>query len=310
MSDNFALHAIIITKKLSSDDAQQLANKIANKNVKQYRETKNTYRFKFLPKTKFIQSSYKTKKVNSKLSLVYGELKPQFIKLNGSGLFDKIKDVTRRVVSAPKNIYDTLTKGRRLDGFNNISKNTLEKFGNEKIVGLTIAREPLQNWIHSVFNVVSFGKWNEGLHKEGITKLFHLSLVATLQNNQKIVIEKIDDVNINSHFSFGNQTEYKDVNLENKNFTLNELIQKTKEMVGDKTFFEYRSFDNNCFYFVSYLLKSVGLYNNENKKFVFTDLENFVKQLPSHTELIANKITDLGALWSRISGRAKPRLIK
>ena len=58
---------LIIAKKIAKDI-------IKNKNKNYYRMTTNSYRFRNIPKTKFIKKSFRTKKINEYLSLIYGKL--------------------------------------------------------------------------------------------------------------------------------------------------------------------------------------------------------------------------------------------
>jgi len=71
----YDLHNVIIKKPVSLHHAKQLAKHfITNKNKKFYRETENSYRFRNIPKTKFIKSSFRTKKINPNITLTYGVL--------------------------------------------------------------------------------------------------------------------------------------------------------------------------------------------------------------------------------------------
>jgi hypothetical protein len=71
----YALHNVIIKKSVPLLDAKKLAKHfITDKNKKFYRETENSYRFRNIPKTKFIKSSFRTKKINDYITLTYGEL--------------------------------------------------------------------------------------------------------------------------------------------------------------------------------------------------------------------------------------------
>ena len=63
-----------------------------DKNKKFYRETNTSYRFRNIPKTKFIKGTYKTKKINNNVSIVFGQLKPENEHLEGSGLTDFFKN--------------------------------------------------------------------------------------------------------------------------------------------------------------------------------------------------------------------------
>ena len=69
------LHAVIIKKPYDLEKAKQTAASIINdKKKKFYRETDGSYRFRNIPKTKFIKKSFRTKKINSNISLIFGLL--------------------------------------------------------------------------------------------------------------------------------------------------------------------------------------------------------------------------------------------
>jgi hypothetical protein len=66
------LHAVIIHKPITLEQAKKLKSKWIHDD-KFIRETDESYRFRNIPKTKF--KSFKTKVINNKVSLIYGELK-------------------------------------------------------------------------------------------------------------------------------------------------------------------------------------------------------------------------------------------
>ena len=70
------LHAIIIKKKgYDKNDAVVEAAKFKTSKGLLMRETKLSYRFRNIPKTKFNPKSFRSKKINKNITLVYGELK-------------------------------------------------------------------------------------------------------------------------------------------------------------------------------------------------------------------------------------------
>jgi dienelactone hydrolase len=74
--DGYALHAIIIKKKgYNKNDAVVEAVKFKTSKGLFMRETKLSYRFRNIPKTKFDPKTFRTKKINKDISLVYGQLK-------------------------------------------------------------------------------------------------------------------------------------------------------------------------------------------------------------------------------------------
>ena len=69
-----SLHAVIIKKDVSLEDAKKLAKQHIQGNKKFYRETENSYRFRNIPKARFKKGSLRSKKLNNSVTLIYGEL--------------------------------------------------------------------------------------------------------------------------------------------------------------------------------------------------------------------------------------------
>ena len=68
------LHAVIIRKPITLEKAKQIASEyIDSKKKSFYRETNSSYRFRNIPKQKF--KSFKSKKINKDITLIYGEPK-------------------------------------------------------------------------------------------------------------------------------------------------------------------------------------------------------------------------------------------
>lgn len=72
----YELHAVIFKKPFDLEEAKKIAQDIIkNKNRQFYRETKTSYRFRNISKQKFIKKSFRTKKVNDNISIIFGKLK-------------------------------------------------------------------------------------------------------------------------------------------------------------------------------------------------------------------------------------------
>lgn len=72
----FELHAVIINKSVPLDKAKKLASDIIKNDTRKfYRETTDSWRFRNIPKTKFKDSSFRSKIINKDITLIFGELK-------------------------------------------------------------------------------------------------------------------------------------------------------------------------------------------------------------------------------------------
>lgn len=69
------LHAVIIKKPINIEKAKEISKEFIKPSKSYYRETESSYRFRNIPKTKFIKKSFRTKKINEYISLIYGKLK-------------------------------------------------------------------------------------------------------------------------------------------------------------------------------------------------------------------------------------------
>lgn len=81
---SWALHKVYIKKPMSFDDAYKLAHEfIKDKNKIFVKEYPNKFNFRNIPKQKF--NKFRGKIINDDITLVYGELKPEYSSLAGSG---------------------------------------------------------------------------------------------------------------------------------------------------------------------------------------------------------------------------------
>jgi hypothetical protein len=71
----YELHAVIISKNIPLDEAIKISQEIINNKKRTfYRETKNSYRFRNIPKTKFDKKTFRSKKINKNITLIFGEV--------------------------------------------------------------------------------------------------------------------------------------------------------------------------------------------------------------------------------------------
>jgi hypothetical protein len=299
----YELHAVLVNKKLGFDEAFKEAKEFIDKKTFFHRETKNQYRFRNIPKQKFEPKTFKSKKINENITLVFGVLKPENIHLQGSGIFSWLKDKISSGVSKVKEFIKP-----RLDNYNNNSKRTIDQYGDLPIKQLFIMRTPIMGVLNTVINYISLGKWNELKQQYGFDKLFHLSLVAKLEGGKHIIMEKNEVVNVSPEFSFGKDSETYDIEL-NKPLTIRQILETARIKVGDNTFFSYDPFKNNCQFFIRYLLEGQDLYSEGAKNFLFQDLEQIYKNLPSYVPKVMKGTTTIGAIVNKLLGKGQHKIV-
>lgn len=303
------LHSVLISKDIPIEEAKETAQKfIKDKSKKFYKVDKNYYVFRNIPKQKF--KNFVSKKINDEITIVLGELlgAPKTIgdsrELNkddakyGAGFMDFLKDPISHIKEAFSGIPTKL---------NNISTDTMKKYGDQRIASISIVRTPLNKKLEGAINALSMGKFNEAKKQEDIDKLYHLSLLITTVDGVKIVVEKNETVNIEpleSNKSFNGNSEFMNIPL-NKELNLKTLIDKTISKIGDSLFYSYDSFTNNCQNFIKYVLESNNLLTDKEDKFIFQDVSKVKEALNPVVPKIMNKVTNFGSFLSRLRGRGK-----
>jgi len=330
MAELFALQSVIIKKGVPKADALKKAQHIIGKKAFKASETKLTYRFRAIPKTKFISDSFRSKKVNKDITLVFAELKPEHSKLVGGGFMDyfnraknyvtdtfssakeavsdkfqSAKDAVSDKIQSAKDAVGTYLAPR--EGYNNKTTAMLEQYGPQLITEISIYRKPVDAYIPVVLNLVSLGKWNSAVKKSGQDKFFHLSLIVRV-GGELLNVEKLDVVSITKGTPTGDTVETHSVPLQGKEFTLDTMMQTARNAVGDTKFFLYDSFRNNCQSFVSYLLKGQGLYGPNEKEFTYQNIDEIVEEMPDYVKNFQVGLTDIAASFNKLSGQGEDKV--
>ena len=246
---------------------------------------------------------------HSKLPLKYHEARSQLRALNsisknkqlslydvdGRGFLDSLK-------SGVKNIYGRIKgfiTGIR-DDYQPYVRNLLEKIKDNKIVKLVVIREPIKEAINMLVNAITDNKVNEFKKQVGIDDLFHLFMIATLDDGRLIRIEKNAEIDVKQISSIPNVNNDNMLNINigitSNSLTVNELLTNTKNKIGDRLFWDYNSMKNNCGDFIYNILYTNG-YDSSNpsmKSFIKQDLTKLSKSLSSTSKNIMNTITNLG----------------
>lgn len=183
--------------------------------------------------------------------------------------------------------------------YNKISRETLTKYGDILITRLEVRRHPLSSVLHKLLKFVTLGK------NLKYDTFFHLSLIATLANGKRIIIEKLETINISPNFESSNEDVYLNVPLNKKNLTINNLVTDGRKYAGEDKWWSYNAFFNNCQYLIKYILIPASLYDNVIDKFVFQDLKLLIEHTPSFAKFLVNAATTTAAVINKyIAGKS------
>lgn len=190
---------------------------------------------------------------------------------------------------------------------NNISQRTLKEYGDVLIHSIQIMKTPLNGKLEGSINLISAGQWEKIKKKNNMTNMFHLGLLLTLQNGQRIVIEKNEVVNVYVFKALKQGTVIAPVPLQGKQITLSQFIFNGIKYMGNDRFFDYKAFDGrNCQNFSIDLITGNNLMNQLIGNFTFQDLTGIKKDLNkmpfNAVERVVNGVTGLGSMFSRMIG--------
>jgi hypothetical protein len=314
----YALHAVIVKKPVNKNRLNEIREHFINSREKSFmRETGQSFRIRNHSKQKFISKTFRTKKVNPNVSLIFGKLKPEWVQLEehankvrhlkGSGVLDyfknKLNQVGSTISSGVKSVKDYFSP--KLNDYNNKSKANIIKYGSSPVLKMHIYRTPLSSKVNTFLNLLSFGRLAGVKKKYGFDDFFHLALVCTI-GNKHVMCQKNSVVDITENYKTTELTEVFDVNMKGKQFTLNDMLNKTQSRMGDKAYFEYDMLSHNCQNYVANLLISVGLYTPDVEAFVYQNIAEIIKEIPEFSKRLIRGATDLDATINKLTGGVEP----
>jgi len=161
----------------------------------------------------------------------------------------------------------------------------LEQVGDEKITSIKLFRKPI--------SLSSFAKFIGALKGTAYDSLLHLGLIL----NNKYLLDKQEVI----HFERGVPSGAETLDVEvDKDITINQLLEKTRQKMGDNAFTSYSSRRNNCQDFVQAVLSANGLSSPIYTKFIKQDTESIFKNLPSYAEKLSDFVTGAQRVVERV----------
>ena len=170
----------------------------------------------------------------------------------------------------------------------------IKAVGDIPITSIQIVRTPVQSILIKILNALSRGRFKQKLSETPYNKLYHLFIIATLSDGQKVSLEKNEVINMDTGANTrGGETM--DMSNIPSDLTINKLLQAGLEVQGNK-FYDYSAYDNNCQDFIIAITSKIA--TPEEKLFIKQD----VKQLfTPGLRKIANTATKAGAVVNTIT---------
>lgn len=227
--------------------------------------------------------------------------------LEGAGFFDFLKGIGRVITQPVRTIKKLISP---MEEYNYESEETLKKYGKLPIIEIEIIRTPISGMINTIFNALSLGKWEQLKKKFGYDKFFHLAMKTVVKlpdgKTKDIFIEKEEAPVIHTRYKENPQTErFKLTNYFRGTQTIKGMLDETLRKIGNHNFFRYEAFTINCQRFLMDILKSNELLTPEAEEFIYQPLDELVQELPQYVRGTAKAITDLGGIFSKLTGRGE-----
>ncbi len=181
-------------------------------------------------------------------------------------------------------------------------QNLYKKVKNDKVVELEIFRRPVGKAIEKALDAFSGNSVEKFFKETEYDKLFHLGIII----NKKFLYHKQENFELSTipggyaKFIKGKELELSPVSGFSDDLTIKRMFRDTRKLMGEKKFYGYDSFKNNCQKFVVKTLTAIGA--TFDKKFVLQDLKKLSKKVPSFTKGLTRFFTDFARTARRVIG--------
>jgi len=292
--EHWNIHAVIMKDADPKEAEKILKGKPDHVNFK-----KDKTHYVKLDKNHF--DKFRNKKINKNLTIMFGRLKPEHAELSGGGFFDYFKKGINYVKDSVKSFANRFQV--KMD-YTNAVKKVLSEQGNKMIKSIELYRYPVQEYLPILMDILTFGKFSKAKNELNYDKMFHLGMIITLEDNQKLLIEKNEVINISTNVSEPehNAKIEKLIVAVDTPMTLNEFLSKARLRMGDKDYFSYEPLSTNCQNYIKNLLEASGLYGQRENHFVFQDVEGIARQLPGISKKIISGILKTISIGHNVIG--------
>ena len=196
------------------------------------------------------------------------------------------------------NIFD----GVNLGNLTAKSAEMYKKKKDDKITSLELFRRPVEDALTGVMDAFTGNAVSKYFKSTSHDKLFHLGLIV----NGKFLYHKQANIAIESMprgFKKNKKLELKPVSGFSSDLTFKEMYRRTRDKMGEKKFYDYDSFKNNCQDFIVETLDTIGA--TYDKEWVKQDVQGIVEKSPSWFPSLAKALTDTASVAEKVVGGGK-----
>lgn len=205
----------------------------------------------------------------------------------GEGLVDAIKEGYRRV----KGFFT----GREAGLLPPKVRSILNQHGAETVTIVEVCRVPIQKVLSILLNMLSLGQFEASIRQNDYDDMFHLYMVVTTNKGTRLLLEKNEVINLSKDVTIRPGTKCIPVTLNGRKVTLSELLDNTRQQMGDVAFTSYDPRSNNCQDFLASVVRANGMGEADTISFIKQDAEAVFKAMPEFVSKFAKAVTDIAA---------------
>ena len=190
-------------------------------------------------------------------------------------------------------------------------KTVLEKYGDMKIKKIYLIKNPVSRFFLIIINLITFNLLAKYLKKYKLSLkdknflIMHTRLLVEIELKNKlrkiILIEKCNGIEVTSNFRIYENEDIMKIKFKNKNkLTINKLLNLTKSKMGEKKFYNWNLYENNCQKFIIKILESLNINNKTYKKFIYQKKFTDSIILPESIKYLINGMVNIASLIESI----------
>jgi len=154
------------------------------------------------------------------------------------------------------------------------NKKLLNKYGDWNIKYIYLVKEPISRFSYTLANIITLNSFNNAIYKYNDSNTpNHIFLILELSKGKErktCILEKNTCLNI--CFNYMVNDKQKKIKLKpSEKINLTKLLEITKKRIGEKEFFNFEIYENNCQKLAIEILKTINKCNKKNKDFLYSE---------------------------------------
>ena len=151
----------------------------------------------------------------------------------------------------------------------------LNLYGDNLVSKIYLIRQPFSKFITLLLNIITLYQYEKSINESRENFPYHCLIIFQIKlkdgNKKLLLLEKNNCINISENFLINNTQEIKEININKKKITINQILTLTQERLGNEKYFNWNLYKNNCHQFTKEILKTIGKFTKKNKDFIFRD---------------------------------------